>query len=131
MMRMGRRWGGREFRSRRCRIGGRRRRLSRAQTGDSNFATCPAGNFRWRARGANFLVTTYQWHEGFSTAIVTGAGLETENLVLRMIPFGSIAGRVIDEAGEPVRNARVKLYMRNQQFGQRSRGDVRIRADRR
>jgi hypothetical protein len=85
--------------------------------GRFEFRNVPAGKFSLEGMRRNFLVSTYQWHEGFSTAIVTGAGLETENLVLRMIPFGSISGKVIDEAGEPVRNARVKLYMRNRQFG--------------
>ncbi len=85
--------------------------------GRFKFRNVPAGKFSLEGARRNFLRTTYQWHEGFSTAIVTGAGLETENLVLRLIPFGSIAGKIIDEAGEPVRNARVKLYMRNRQFG--------------
>ncbi|HEY2820618.1 MAG TPA: carboxypeptidase-like regulatory domain-containing protein [Candidatus Acidoferrum sp.] len=86
--------------------------------GRFEFNNVPAGKFSLAGGRRNFLPTTYQWHEGFSTAIVTGTGLDTEHLVLRMIPFGSIAGKVIDEAGEPVRKARVKLYMRNQQFGQ-------------
>jgi Carboxypeptidase regulatory-like domain len=86
--------------------------------GRFEFNNVPAGKFSLAGGRRNFLPTTYQWREGFSTAIVTGTGLDTEHLVLRMIPFGSIAGKVIDEAGEPVRNARVKLYMRNQQFGQ-------------
>ncbi len=97
-----------------------RRRAETVITGADGrfeFRNVPEGKFSLEGARRNFLVTTYQWHEGFSTAIVTGAGLETENLVLRMIPFGSIAGKIIDEAGEPVRNARVKLYMRNRQFG--------------
>jgi hypothetical protein len=85
--------------------------------GRFEFRNVPPGKFSLEGGRRNFLSTTYQWHEGFSTAIVTGAGLETENLVLRLIPFGSIAGKIIDEAGEPVRNARVRLYMRNRQFG--------------
>ena len=85
--------------------------------GRFEFRNVPAGKFSLEGAQRKFLVTTYQWHEGFSTAIITGAGLDTEHLELRMIPLGMIAGKVIDEAGEPVRNARVKLYMRNQQFG--------------
>jgi hypothetical protein len=88
------------------------------EDGRFEFRDVPAGKFSLEGARRNFLITTYQWHEGFSTAIVTGAGLETENLVLRMVPFGSISGKVIDEAGEPVRNARMKLYMQNRQFGQ-------------
>ena len=85
--------------------------------GRFEFRNVPAGKYSLEGARRNFLLTTYQWHEGFSTAIVTGAGLGTEKLELRMIPFGSIAGKIIDEAGEPVRHAAVKLYMRNRQFG--------------
>jgi Carboxypeptidase regulatory-like domain len=98
-----------------------RRKAESVVTGEDGrfeFRDVPAGKFSLEGARRNFLITTYQWHEGFSTAIVTGAGLKTENLVLRMVPFGSISGKVIDEAGEPVRNARMKLYMQNRQFGQ-------------
>ena len=98
-----------------------RRKAESVITGEDGrfeFRDVPAGKFSLEGARRNFLITTYQWHEGFSTAIVTGDGWETENLVLRMVPFGSIAGKVVDEAGEPVRNARMKLYMQNRQFGQ-------------
>ena len=81
--------------------------------GRFEFRNVPAGKFSLEGARRNFLVTTYQWHEGFSTAIVTGAGLETENLVLRLIPLGSIAGKVIDEAGEPVRECACEVVHAN------------------
>jgi hypothetical protein len=89
-----------------------------AADGRFEFRNVPAGKFSLEGARRKFLATTYQWHEGFSTAIITGAGLDTEHLELRMIPMGSIAGKVIDETGEPVRSVRLRLYMRNQQFGQ-------------
>jgi len=33
----------------------------------------------------------------FSTAIVTGAGFDTENLVLRLTPLALLGGKVIDD----------------------------------
>lgn len=98
-----------------------RRRAESIVTGADGrfeFSNVPAGKFSLEGWRRKFLPTSYQWHEGFSTAIVTGAGLDTENLVLRMIPLGSIAGKVVDETGEPVRDARMRLYFRNEQFGQ-------------
>ncbi len=86
--------------------------------GRFEFRNVPAGKFSLEGARRDFMITTYQWHEGFSTAIVTGAGLGTENLVLRLIPLGSIAGKVIDETGEPVRNANVKLAMRRLRLGE-------------
>jgi len=41
---------------------------------------------------------------------VTGAGLDTETLVLRLAPDAVIAGKVLDESNEPVRHAHVTLY---------------------
>ncbi|HUE42161.1 MAG TPA: carboxypeptidase-like regulatory domain-containing protein [Candidatus Sulfotelmatobacter sp.] len=86
--------------------------------GRFEFRNVPAGKFSLEGARRDFMPTTYQWHEGFSTAIVTGAGLDTGNLVLRLIPLGSIAGKVIDEAGEPVRNADVKLAMHRGRLGE-------------
>jgi hypothetical protein len=86
--------------------------------GRFEFRDVPAGKFSLQGARVNFMPTTYQWHEGFSTAIVTGAGLDTENLTLRLVPLGSIAGKVIDEAGEPVRNANIKLAMRRLRLGE-------------
>jgi Carboxypeptidase regulatory-like domain len=86
--------------------------------GRFEFRNVPAGKFSLGGARRNFMPTTYQWHDGYSTAIVTGAGLETENLVLRLIPLGMISGKVVDEAGEPVRNANVKLVMRRLRLGE-------------
>ena len=86
--------------------------------GKFEFRGVPAGKFSLEGARRNFMITAYQAHEGFSTAIVTGAGLETENLVLRLMPLGSISGKVIDEAGEPVRDASVKLSIRRNRLGE-------------
>ena len=86
--------------------------------GRFEFRNVPAGKFSLGGARRNFMPTSYQWHDGYSTAIVTGAGLDTENLVLRLIPLGSISGKVVDEAGEPVRNANVKLVMRRLRLGE-------------
>src|SRR5262249_31006366 len=49
-------------------------------------------------------------HEQFSTAIVTGAGVDTENLVLQLPPTAVIFGKVLDENGDPIRRATVTLW---------------------
>ena len=43
-------------------------------------------------------------------AIVTGPGQHTDSLVLPLCPPGAISGRVVDDAGEPVEQARVELF---------------------
>src|SRR3984957_17830992 len=85
--------------------------------GKFEFRGVPAGKFSLQGARRNFMITAYQAHEGFSTAIVTGAGLETENLVLRLMPLGSISGKVIDEGGGPGGDAGVKLLIRRERVG--------------
>lgn len=48
---------------------------------------------------------------GFGTSIVTGPGESTEDITFRYSPPAVISGRVLDDAGEPVRNALVQLLM--------------------
>lgn len=68
------------------------------------------GKFALRGAKRGFISADYNQHEQFSTAIVTGAGLNTENLVLKLPPSASLTGKVLDESGEPVRQARVTLW---------------------
>lgn len=72
--------------------------------------TAPAaGRFTLRATAPGYLGSLYLEHEGFSSAIVTGAGVPTDNLVFTLLPEASLHGRVLDDSGEPVRGS-VTLY---------------------
>lgn len=86
---------------------------------DGNFAfnRLSAGKYSLRGARGGFIRTVYEQHEQFSTAIVTGAGLNTENLILRLVPAATITGKVLDERGDPVRNARVGLYSEDRDIG--------------
>src|ERR1035438_10169026 len=77
----------------------------------------PAGKYSLGAEKRGFLTTSYKGHEQFSTAIVTGAGYDTESLVIHLAPNAVLRGKVIDEAGEPVRNATVTLYTESHESG--------------
>jgi hypothetical protein len=57
-----------------------------------------------------YITAAYDEHELFSTAIVTGAGVDTENLTLRLVPTAVLTGHVFDDFGEPVRAASVILW---------------------
>jgi hypothetical protein len=76
-----------------------------------------AGKFSLQAARRGFITAAYDQHEQFSTAIVTGAGLDTEHLVLRIAPAAILAGKVTDEAGEPVRQTQVALYRETHGLG--------------
>ena len=68
-----------------------------------------AGSWRLTASARGFVSQAYDEHQLFSSAIVLTAEAPTKELEFRLGPEASIAGVVLDEAGEPVRNAQVAL----------------------
>ena len=90
---------------------------------DGRFAFRRLGPGKYSLQGSRrgYLTSGYQQHEQFWSAIVTGEELETQNLVLRLMPAAVLSGKVLDETGEPVRGAEVKLYME-----QRANGMTRV-----
>lgn len=87
------------------------------EDGKFAFENVPAGKYSLTGAKRGFITASYDQHDFFSTAIVTGAGLDTEALVLKLAPDAVIWGKVLDEAGEPVRHASVTLYYDNHQEG--------------
>jgi hypothetical protein len=81
-----------------------------SENGKFEFSGVPAGKYSLTGEKRGFITAAYDQHEEFSTAIVTGAGLDTESLTLRLASNAVIAGKVLDEAGEPVRHATIALY---------------------
>jgi hypothetical protein len=82
-------------------------------TGDNGrfeFTDVPAGKYSLYGSKRGFASSGYDQHENFWTGIVTGAGVDTENLVFKLAPSAVIAGQVLDESGDPVRHARLTLY---------------------
>jgi Carboxypeptidase regulatory-like domain len=86
---------------------------------DGHFEFYSLYRAKYSLQGAKrgFIPAAYGQHEQFSTAIVTGTDFNTENLVLRLTPLAFLSGKIIDESGEPVRKARVMLYIENHQGG--------------
>jgi protocatechuate 3,4-dioxygenase beta subunit len=86
---------------------------------DGSFRFLKLGRGKYALKGAKrgFIPAAYEQHGQYSTAIVTGAGLDTEHLVLRLAPDALLAGTVLDESGEPVRRAIVSLYREDRQVG--------------
>ena len=78
--------------------------------GKFEFRGLPAGKYSLEGTKRGYISAGYDQHDQFSTAIVTGAGIDTEGLWLRLAPAAVITGRVLDEAGDPVRRAQVIVY---------------------
>jgi hypothetical protein len=68
-----------------------------------------AGAWSLTASARGFVSQAYDEHEGFFSAIVLTAEAPTKEIEFRLGPEASIVGVVVDEAGEPVRNAQLAL----------------------
>jgi hypothetical protein len=88
-----------------------------SEGGRFEFAGLPAGKFSLDGSRRGYISASYEQHEQYSTAIVTGPELKTDELLLRLNPVALIAGHVKDENGEPVRRAQVTLFMEDHRGG--------------
>jgi hypothetical protein len=68
-----------------------------------------AGSWRLTAGARGFVSQVYDAHPPYGSAVVLTAEAPTKNLEFRISPEATIIGLVLDEAGEPVRNAQVTL----------------------
>jgi hypothetical protein len=59
----------------------------------------------------------YEQHGNFNTGIVTGAGVDTESLVLALQPQSTISLTLTDESGDPVERASVRLFRKSTDAG--------------
>jgi len=87
-------------------------RLTPAETApDGTFTlTLPcAATWRLTASAPNFATQSYEQHGSLSTGVVLTAAQPTYDLKFLLTPKSSITGLVLDEAGEPVRDAHVTL----------------------
>jgi Carboxypeptidase regulatory-like domain len=91
------------------------------------FADVPPGKYVLSARHRGYIAQTYQQHESFTTAIIVGAGFESENLIFGLRPGASISGAVADESDDPVRHADVMLF--RQMFSGGKRRTIQVRRD--
>jgi len=73
----------------------------------------PAGKYSLHGAKRGFITASYNQHDQYSTAIVTGADLDSENLAFRLAPNAVLTGKVLDEFQEPVRHAKITVYREN------------------
>ena len=77
----------------------------------------PAGKYSLHGAKRGYVSSDYNQHEQYSSAIVTGAGIDTENLRLQLLPWAALSGKVLDESGNPVRHAEVSLWRQDHATG--------------
>lgn len=90
-------------------------------SGQFKFEGLPAGKYDLRAGKAGMGNAVYGAGSGREVGelIVLGDGEAREGLKLRIIAAGSIAGRVVDSDGDPVRDAQVTLLRTGRNLGER------------
>ena len=89
------------------------RRIAAAQSGnDGSFALdgLAAAKYQLIASKRGYSTAPYDEHENFSSAIVTGEGQDTGNLVFRLVPGAELRGMVTGDGGDPVEGAQVMLF---------------------
>ena len=76
-----------------------------------NFSvTVPsAGTWHLMASARGFVSQSYDEHQSYFSGVVLTAEAPTKDIEFRISPEAGIVGVVLDEAGEPVRNAQISL----------------------
>jgi len=87
------------------------------EDGRFEFAGLGAGKYSLEGARRGYIPAAYEQHEQYSTAIVTGEEFDTQNLTLRLVPMAMLTGKVLDEFGEGVRDAQVRLYVESHRGG--------------
>lgn len=92
---------------------------SKTSTEDGAFVFngLQARKYRLVASRRGYVTAAYQQHQGFSTAIVTGPGLDTSHLRFQIVPGAILSGSVIDDAGDAVSGAIETLFRQDPASG--------------
>ncbi len=92
-----------------------RRTVASVLTGsDGHFSLerLPAGKYQLIASKQGYRAGSYEQHDDFDSAILTGAEQETEDLVFRLSPSAQMYVAVTDDNGDPVGNANIQIFRR-------------------
>jgi hypothetical protein len=87
------------------------------EDGSFEFTKLKADKYSLSGVTGGYLESPYDEHDNFSSAIVTGAGVDTESLILKITPEAILSGRITDEVGDPVRGASIMLYREDREEG--------------
>ncbi len=94
---------------------GQNRRGSRTATTDTDgkftFTDVDAGSYNLSARRTGLIDTRYgsRTLTGAGTSISVSNGQEVTNIRVEMMPQGVVAGRVLDEEGDPLQGVQIQL----------------------
>ncbi|HZD31906.1 MAG TPA: carboxypeptidase regulatory-like domain-containing protein, partial [Candidatus Angelobacter sp.] len=89
-------------------------------TGRFTFSTVPAGKYTLLGSGQGYRSQGYHQHGEYFIGIAVGSDLDSEHITFRLVADARIEGIVVDDDGEPIRNANVQLYQRGHETGRQS-----------
>jgi 5-hydroxyisourate hydrolase-like protein (transthyretin family) len=88
-------------------------RIAAGQSGnDGHFAVdgLAADKYQLTVSKRGFSTAAYEEHDEFSSAVVTGDGQDTGNLIFRLMPGAVLHGVVAADGGDPIGGAQVMLF---------------------
>ena len=94
-------------------------RLLTADDGAFSFAVSEPGKYLINGQAIGFHRQGFEQHGMYVSAIVVGAGLNTENMVFRLRPDGRVMGVVEDDDHESIGGATIYLFRTDASFGLR------------
>jgi hypothetical protein len=84
-----------------------------ALTGDDGhfrFSNLAANKYTLSAQRSGYVTQALDQHDGFASSVAVGPNTDSEHILFRLPPECKISGTVVDEAGEPVRDAQIMLF---------------------
>ena len=88
------------------------------------FANLPAGKYRLMASRRGYAPQALHQHEGYSTGVAVGPGLDSEHIRFPLVPSSVITCVVTDEWGDAVRDAKVLVFQQSMFDGTRTLRNV-------
>jgi hypothetical protein len=76
------------------------------------FESLPAAKVQLTSSKRGYGTAFYDQHGEYNSAIVTGEGQETENLIFRLTPQAILRGVITADGGDPVEGAKVMLFFK-------------------
>ncbi len=85
------------------------------------IAGLPAAKYPLTASKRGYRTASYDDHDGYNTAIVTGPDQDTTHLIFFLVPGAVLHGVVSGDGGDPVEGARVMLFEKPRHHAQDER----------
>jgi len=91
--------------------------VTTASDGRFLFSALPAGKYTLTGSAHGYRTQGFHQHGDYFIGIAIGPNLDSEHITFRLVADARIEGKMLDDSGEPVRQASVSLYLRNADSG--------------